>query len=115
MTPIICKTCNEGTMYKTKIPKFSTPVVWIGRILLVPSILGILITALFAVVSVFGLVGWAAHTGSTEDVAGGIGCAGCLGVFGAITSFVSGLLGWLLIMKKTVLKCNQCGTTISAD
>jgi hypothetical protein len=32
-----------------------------------------------------------------------------------IISFVSGLLGWLLIMKKRVLQCSVCGATVSAS
>ena len=29
--------------------------------------------------------------------------------------FVSGLLGWLLVMKKHVLKCNYCGAVVNAS
>lgn len=32
-----------------------------------------------------------------------------------VASFVGGLLGWLLIMKKRVLKCTVCGATVSAS
>jgi hypothetical protein len=35
-------------------------------------------------------------------------------VFLAIASFVGGLLGWLLIMKKRVLQCPVCGATVGA-
>lgn len=35
-------------------------------------------------------------------------------IFG-IASFVGGLLGWLLVMKKHVLQCNACGATINAS
>lgn len=34
---------------------------------------------------------------------------------GAISCFVSGLLGWLLIMKKTILQCGHCGATVNAS
>ncbi len=40
---------------------------------------------------------------------------GGLAIFWLIGSFVAGLLGWLLVMKKRVLKCNVCGATISAS
>lgn len=33
----------------------------------------------------------------------------------AVCSFVAGLLGWLLIMKKRVLQCSICGATVSAS
>jgi hypothetical protein len=32
-----------------------------------------------------------------------------------ISSFVGGLLGWLLTMKKRVLQCSVCGATVSAS
>lgn len=32
-----------------------------------------------------------------------------------VASFVSGILGWLFIMKKRVLKCSVCGATVSAS
>jgi hypothetical protein len=32
-----------------------------------------------------------------------------------IGSFVGGLLGWLLVMRKRVLKCNTCGAVINAS
>ncbi|MHB8539528.1 MAG: hypothetical protein ACYDCD_01095 [Candidatus Acidiferrales bacterium] len=32
-----------------------------------------------------------------------------------IASFVSGLLGWLLVMKKLVLQCSVCGATVNAS
>jgi hypothetical protein len=32
-----------------------------------------------------------------------------------ICFFVSGLLGWLLVMKKKILQCSICGATISAS
>ncbi len=32
-----------------------------------------------------------------------------------ITSFVGGLLGWLLVMKKRVLQCNVCGAVVNAS
>jgi hypothetical protein len=36
-------------------------------------------------------------------------------VFWLIASFIAGLLGWLLVMKKKVLKCNVCGAIINAS
>lgn len=32
-----------------------------------------------------------------------------------ITSFVGGLLGWLLVMRKRVLQCNICGAVVNAS
>ncbi len=32
-----------------------------------------------------------------------------------VTSFVAGLLGWLLVMKKRVLQCSVCEATVNAS
>jgi hypothetical protein len=32
-----------------------------------------------------------------------------------VTSLVGGLLGWLLVMKKTILQCNRCGAAVAAS
>jgi hypothetical protein len=32
-----------------------------------------------------------------------------------IAFFVSGLLGWLLVMKKRVLQCDVCGAVVNAS
>ena len=32
-----------------------------------------------------------------------------------VLSFVGGLLGWLLVMRKNVLQCNQCGAVTAAS
>jgi len=39
---------------------------------------------------------------------------GTFAIFIGIASFVGGLLGWLLVMRKRVLKCSLCGATVSA-
>lgn len=40
---------------------------------------------------------------------------GGFAIFCAIASFVGGLLGWLLVMKKRVLQCSVCRATVSAS
>lgn len=45
----------------------------------------------------------------------GVGLLGLGGIFGAIVSFVGGLLGWLLVMKKRVLECATCGAVFPAS
>jgi hypothetical protein len=40
---------------------------------------------------------------------------GGISVFLIVSCFVGGLLGWLLIMKKRVLQCNQCSATVAAS
>jgi hypothetical protein len=42
-------------------------------------------------------------------------CGGGFSVVIMIASFVGGLLGWLLIMRKTVLQCFRCGAVVAAS
>ena len=85
-----CKACNNSkTMYPTKITKMSPVVVAVGWILTFPSILGLLVA-----IMLFG--------GSVANSANGIGIGVAFII--ALFSFVGGLLGYLLIMKKNVLR-----------
>lgn len=110
MTPhnsqIICKTCDIGTLYKIRKHRMSGVVVVIGYILLIPSILGVLLMAL----SVAML-----HTGTATSSSAGASLADGVLVAFAIAFFVSGLVGWLLVMKKDILQCGHCGATIAAS
>lgn len=160
-----CKTCDSGLLRPTKRYRMSSPVVAIGYIILVPSLLGILFSVLLLV-----SVG---HTGSTlnadmrersatemrnvgvaepivqkvisseelttaeratlttaqtEEIGSaksimqgsqlgtgaGTVIGGGISIFFGIVSFVGGLLGWLLVMKKKVLQCTKCGVTVAA-
>jgi len=42
-------------------------------------------------------------------------CGTGVALVGALLSFLGGLLGWLLVMKKRVLMCNFCRTTLDAS
>jgi hypothetical protein len=79
-----------------KVYRMSGPVVAIGFILLIPSILGML----FAI-----MLGASVN----NDIAAGVAL-----VFG-VASFVGGLLGWLLVMKRRVLQCSVCGAVVNAS
>lgn len=165
MEPIRCRVCDQGVLSTQKVYRLSGPAVTIGYILLIPSLLGILLSVAFLVLSWVGaasvtheLSSYAleeleqsgvpatiqsrlkAGTPATEaEIAAltpeqqnavrsansslaasqaGSGCAAACGTgmaaIGAVTSFVFGLIGWLLIMKKRVLRCNQCGATVAA-
>ena len=41
--------------------------------------------------------------------------AGSFSIFVIVASFVGGLLGWLLIMRKRVLECARCGAIVPAS
>lgn len=50
-------------------------------------------------------------------VGAGIGTSlvGGASIFVMVVSLVGGLLGWLLVMRKTVLQCNNCGAVTAAS
>jgi hypothetical protein len=54
---------------------------------------------------------------STAKAAPGLAacCGGGFSVMIMIGSFVGGLLGWLLVMRKTVLQCFRCGAVVPAS
>lgn len=58
-------------------------------------------------------------TADKEPSAAFLGLFGFLGSISAIamgiTSFVGGLLGWLLVMRKRVLQCDLCGAVVNAS
>lgn len=161
-----CGTCEAGELKKRKAYRMSGPVVVIGYILLIPSIIGMIFGFLLMVAGGGG--GSAAiqaqseatktaliekgipatiadkvanheplgeatlATLSSEDRAivndarveqlgtqagTGLAAAATVGIaiFLIIASFVGGLLGWLLIMKKRILQCDHCGTVVAAS
>jgi hypothetical protein len=111
MVEVRCKVCDAGTLLRRKKFRMSGPVVAIGYIFLIPSILGIIFSAfmLFTAAS----LPHAANDVASADMATGI--AGGVAIFFGIASFVGGLIGWLLVMKKQVLECNTCKAVVSAS
>ena len=161
-----CQTCGQGELVRRKTFRMSTPVVVIGYLLLVPSILGILFggVMLFTTLAAGGTtvesnykkvrnqleaqavpegiiqeilsgktISVAEKSGLTPrqqlavkyagaEVSGGaIGTGAGVVVGGAfsfgimIFSFIFGLLGWLLVMKKKVLQCTHCQAVVAAS
>lgn len=113
---IPCHVCKTGGMNRMQVYRLSGPVVGIGYLFLLPSILGLIVCFAAAVLSV--AAGTSGAASATNDQAGGVFVAGLLGagVFGvlAIASLVSGLFGWLLTMKKHVLVCGNCRASADA-
>jgi hypothetical protein len=95
---LTCKICDRGTLVSKKVHRMSTPVVVIGYILLIPCICGIVFCGLVMA----ALVSNRDANAVTMGIPFGI----------AVCLFVSGLLGWLLVMKKRVLKCTFCGAVV---
>jgi hypothetical protein len=163
---IVCRTCGAGHLISCKRFRMSGPVVAIGFILLIPSVLGVIFcVAMFflsggATTATFAAQKQDAHDemvrasipaddinaienlqpltpmqsqGLTTDqkratddatlklTAGRVG-AGLAGVFAGgasiclgVSCFVGGLLGWLLVMRKRVLQCQNCSAVVAAS
>ena len=101
-----CRTCAVGTLRLEKKYRMSTPVVAIGYILLVPSVLGVIM----CVLSILGLAGT-----SNSNNSGASAMASGILIFVALVAFVSGLLGWLFVMKKKILSCTHCSAVVPAS
>jgi hypothetical protein len=111
MVEVRCKVCDAGTLVRRKKFRMSGLVVAIGYILPIPSILGILFSA-FMFFSAASLP----HT--ANDVASAnmaTGVVGGVAIFFGIASFVGGLIGWLLVMKKQVLECGTSKAVVNAS
>ena len=104
---VACKVCDRGFLASKKIFRMSGPVVVIGFIFLIPSVLGILPAALLLGTMILSkLLGIVINlSGFIETIVFTVG----------ILSFIGGLLGWLLVMRKRVLQCSVCGATVNAS
>jgi hypothetical protein len=103
---VSCKICDKGSLIRKKKFRMSGPVIVIGYILLIPSVLGVVISFI-----TFLVVSSAASQSNAVAVAG---LAGGFSIFMGLAFLVSGLLGWLLVMKKQILQCNVCSAVVNA-
>lgn len=98
-----CKVCDSGELRRKELYRMSGMAVFIGYLLLVPSVIGMLWSSVLFLISVGN---------EATDVAV---LGGGLSITTAIASMVGGLVGWLLVMKKTVLQCSVCRAVINAS
>jgi hypothetical protein len=108
-----CSACKGlQTMGRTKINRFSTIVVAIGWLMVLPSVIGILIGLAMCGGVCHSLVGVTSATSSQAETDGatlGVGL-GVVASFGVMAfSLIGGLLGYLLVSKRKVYKCQACG------
>lgn len=109
MIEVRCKICDAGTLAPRKKFRMSGPVVAIGYIFLIPSILGILFSV-FMFVSASSI-----HAGNDATGTAATGIIGGFAILFGVGSFVGGLVGWLLVMKKSVLECGVCKAVVNAS
>lgn len=55
------------------------------------------------------------YSAATIGTGAGAALAGGFSIFMIVASFVGGLIGWLLTMKKKVLQCLNCGAVVNAS
>lgn len=103
---IPCNSCAKGSLIPLKVYRHSKTAVMTGYILLVPSIFALGVGVGGYVMTLL------AGTYNLPDPA--ITVATLAWVLWSVASFAAGICGWLLIMKKRVLKCTNCDVTIAA-
>jgi len=110
---IDCSACKlEGGMVATTAPKFGGFIRFIGAIIALPSVLGVVLS-----VMMFFASGSVAHDtmkyATTESAQAGAAIGGALtfgfSLFVFLSSLVGGLIGWLLLSKSKVFRCTRCG------
>ena len=106
----VCKTSNSMTA--KKVPKSSLFVRFIGYLIMIPSIVCLLIS-LSTFFSGCSTTSEMMEVAQSDAELAGIAIATTAGfgfsVFIGMSSLVSGFIGWVLLMKKKVFKCNICG------
>jgi hypothetical protein len=105
-------------MAHKRVHRLSGPAVAIGYILLIPSLCGMAFAVLLWVLSTAGLVSNENLATNSEELAATGWLVGCGSVvFGSlfVASLVGGLVGWLLVMRKSVLKCENCGAEVTTS
>jgi len=96
-----CKVCDSGIMIPMRVYIMSQPVVAIGYIILIPFLMSMVAEVGSLILSYINE--WPVVPEFTVYT---------FGIIFALT-FVGSLLGWLLIMRKKVLRCNKCGAIVN--
>lgn len=112
-----CSACHgKGSMDPTSVGRFSPAVQAIGIILLMPSFATIILGASCvmcspSMIDADRLQRLPHESVAAETVAQGLaGVLSCgTGTLIVITGLVGGLLGWILVMRRKVWRCRQCG------
>ena len=105
-----CNACkSKNSMKATKIPKFNTILRIIGFIIVIPSVLGVFLAILMFISTTTGILGSMSATQSNTGAAIFSTIGFSVSFFFGCSSLVGGIIGWVLLMKKKVYKCFNCG------
>ena len=108
-----CSACKqEQSMEAAKVKRFGGVVRLIGYIIAIPSAIGVIIAIIGFLTT--GAVTQEAMSGAqtgVEEAGVALGAAVGFGFnfFLGIAFLVGGLVGWLLLLKRKVYKCGNCG------
>ena len=102
-----CGMCNAGTIVQMRVYQTSKSVAAIGYILLALSSIGLLAAVVGYVNSLKPAEG---NFRTLKEFVAIFEQVGAVSI--AFFSLVGGFVGFLLIRKKDVLKCNQCGVEV---
>jgi hypothetical protein len=108
---IRCSTCRQGFLSRQRAYRMSTLVVVIGYTLLVTTVIGVINVAFFWSLSLRNSPAEPDPDAVFTDFQIASATAPC----SFIVYFAVGLLGSLLVMRKTVLKCSHCGVALNAS
>jgi len=108
-----CHVCGRGVLDRVKVYRLSGCAVVVGYVILIPTVIGMAAGGFVFIGSFLPVEpAVAGSEGLPQEVALAAGGAGLMLFF---ASLVGGLLGWLLVMKKWVLRCTSCRATIAAN
>ena len=106
---IPCKVCNsQKTMVPQEVYRFSPVVVVIGYCFAIPSIIGTIIA--------FILTAFLTITAMASGSAGNVFASSAIGlIIFIIPALCAGIVGYILIGKKKILKCESCGCYLDRE
>jgi hypothetical protein len=114
--PVIhCKTCDLGQLHLERVYRLSAPVVTIGYILLIPSVLGMLFSVFMLALFLLDSLGIPTAWMDPPAITFAFFWSALVCFLWIVAFFTGGLVGWLLVMKKKVLRCSNCGATVAAS
>jgi drug/metabolite transporter (DMT)-like permease len=97
MIELRCKVCDAGTLRRRQVFRKTRTAVDVGYVMLASSIPSF-------VICILSFVTLPSHRAGDTSNAPSAGPFLLLG----LTALISGLFGWVLVMKKDVLECNVC-------
>lgn len=110
----ICKICDRGHLERKEVYRLGGIVAAIGFVILIPSVVAMGVT-IASVLMIYADVAKETDPAQVDAANGAAALATLMGGGMFFAALVGGLLGWLLVLKKKLLKCSSCGATVTAS